>query len=91
MKSQNIELTGHQSRVAQSAIRECKFEQFNHPPYSPDLAPSDYCLFPDLTSHLHGARFRDDNELQMGFRLPIFANRFRFSNTKGIGFPTQRV
>ena len=32
----------HKSRVAQAAIRECKFEQINHPPYSPDLAPSDY-------------------------------------------------
>ena len=35
----------HKSRVAQAAIRECKFEQLNHPPYSPDLAPSDYYLF----------------------------------------------
>ena len=35
----------HKSRVAQVAIRECKFEQLNHPPYSPDLAPSDYYLF----------------------------------------------
>ena len=31
----------HKSRVAQVAIRECKFEQLHHPPYSPDLAPSD--------------------------------------------------
>ena len=35
----------HKSRVAQAAIRECKFEQLNHPPYSPDLGPSDYYLF----------------------------------------------
>ena len=35
----------HKSRIAQAAIRECKFEQLNHPPYSPDLAPSDYYLF----------------------------------------------
>ena len=32
----------HKSRVVQAAIRECKFEQLNHPPYSSDLAPSDY-------------------------------------------------
>ena len=36
----------HKSRVAQTAIRECKFEQLNHPPYIPDLAPSDYYLVP---------------------------------------------
>ena len=35
----------HKSRVAQVAFHECKFEQLNHPPYSPDLALSDYYLF----------------------------------------------
>ena len=40
----------HKSRVAQAAIRECKFEQLNHPPYSPDLALSDYYLFRNLKS-----------------------------------------
>ena len=34
----------HKSRVAQAAIHKCKFEQLNHPPYSPDLAPNDYYL-----------------------------------------------
>ena len=29
----------HKSSVAQAAIRECKFEQLNHPPYSPEMAP----------------------------------------------------
>ena len=32
--------------------------------YSPDLAPSDYYLFRNLKSHLHGMRFRDDDELK---------------------------
>ena len=50
--------------IAQAAIRECKFEQLNHPPYSPDLAPSDYYLFRNLKSHLRGTRFRDDDELK---------------------------
>ena len=54
----------HKSRVAQAAIRECKFEQLNHPPYSPDLAPSDYYLFRNLKSHLRGTKFRDDDELK---------------------------
>ena len=54
----------HKSRVAQAAIRECKFKQLNHPPYSPDLAPSDYYLFQHLKSQLRGTRFRDDDELK---------------------------
>ena len=52
------------SRVAQAAIRECRFEQLNHPPYSPDLTPSEYCLFRNLKSHLRGTRFRDDEALK---------------------------
>ncbi len=34
----------HTARVAQVAIRDCGFEQLNHPAYSPDLAPSDFCF-----------------------------------------------
>ena len=36
----------HKSLVAMPAIRDCGFELVDHPPYSPDLAPSDYYLFP---------------------------------------------
>ena len=54
----------HKSRVAQAAICECKFEQLNHPPYSPDLAQSDYYLFRNLKSYLRGTRFRDADELK---------------------------
>ena len=53
----------HKSRAAQAAIRECKFEQLNHPPYSPDLA-RDYYLFRNLKSHLRGTRFRNYDELK---------------------------
>ena len=35
----------HMSAKSQAAIRQCGFKQLNHPPYSPDLAPSHYFLF----------------------------------------------
>lgn len=54
----------HKSRVAQAAIRDCGFEQLNHPPYSPDLAPSDYFLFRNLKSALRGRHFRDDEDVK---------------------------
>ena len=31
----------HRSHVGQAAILETGFEEMHHPPYSPDLAPSD--------------------------------------------------
>ena len=54
----------HKSRVAQASIRECGFEQLNHPPYSPDLAPSDYFLFRQMKSALRGRRFQHDDEIK---------------------------
>jgi len=35
----------HMSAKSQAAIQQCGFQQLNHPPNSPDLAPSDYFLF----------------------------------------------
>ena len=31
-----------------STEHDCEFELINHPPYSPDLAPSNYFLFPNM-------------------------------------------
>jgi hypothetical protein len=35
-----------------------------HPPYSPDLAPCDYFLFPKMKSKLKGRRFDTIEEIQ---------------------------
>jgi histone-lysine N-methyltransferase SETMAR len=35
----------HKSRVAMAAADDCAFQLLPHPPYSPDLAPSNYFLF----------------------------------------------
>lgn len=53
----------HKSRKAQAAIRRCNFEELNHPPYSPDIAPSDFYLFANLKRHLRGKHFDSDEEL----------------------------
>ncbi|GBM14766.1 hypothetical protein AVEN_250857-1, partial [Araneus ventricosus] len=39
-------------------------EMFDHPPYRPDLAPSDFHLFIKLKEFLRGKRFRSDEELE---------------------------
>ena len=54
----------HKSRLTMAAIQECRFQLINHPPYSPDLAPSDYFLFGNLKHHLRGTRFGDDDDLK---------------------------
>jgi histone-lysine N-methyltransferase SETMAR len=52
----------HTSHFSTSAIYECGFEILQHPPYSPDLAPSDFHLFANLKKALGGSRFLDEIE-----------------------------
>ena len=46
--------------ATQNLITIFGWEQFDHPPYSPDLAPSDFHLFLHLKSFLAGRRFHDN-------------------------------
>jgi histone-lysine N-methyltransferase SETMAR len=55
--------SSHTSSVAMATIQECGFELLPHPPYSPDLAPSDYHLFPELKSKLSGVHFETDDDV----------------------------
>ena len=38
----------HQAGVAMATIEECGFQLLENPSYSPDLCPSDICLFPEM-------------------------------------------
>ena len=55
----------HSSKVAMQSVRDCGFELLPHPPYSPDLAPSDFFLFSKLKKELRGQRYDDDDELML--------------------------
>ena len=54
----------HTSRVSMAKINELRYELLPHPPYSPDLAPSDFHLFPRLKKFLGGKRFSSNDELK---------------------------
>jgi histone-lysine N-methyltransferase SETMAR len=54
----------HMSAKSLAAIRQCEFQQLNHPPYSPDLAPSDYFLFRVMKKFLLGKQFSSDKEVK---------------------------
>jgi len=38
--------------------------ELDHPPYSPDLAPSNFHLFLHQKKHISGKKFDDDDEVQ---------------------------
>ena len=35
-----------------------------HPPYSPDIAPCDFCLFPKIKEKLRGCRYETIEEMK---------------------------
>ena len=51
----------HTARASLQKIHDCSFELLPHPPYSSDLAPSDFHLSPALKGHLKGKHFKTDD------------------------------
>ncbi len=56
--------SSHTSAPTLGFIGENDMEMLAHPPYSPDLAPCDFFLFPRLKNELRGHRFRTIADLQ---------------------------
>ncbi|KAF2350019.1 Transposase type 1 [Trinorchestia longiramus] len=48
----------HVARMTVQKFRELEYETLPHPPYSPDLSPTDYHLFKHLSTFLDGKTFR---------------------------------
>ena len=62
----------HTSHLSMSTSDECGFEMVQHPPYSPDLAPSDFALFRHLKQQLKGIHF--DSTVEMKERVEEILN-----------------
>ena len=54
----------HISNIAPAKKHELGFESLTHRPYSPDLAPSDYYLSPNLKRWLCGRRFESNEQVE---------------------------
>jgi len=46
-------------------------ELLPHPPYSPDLTPSDYCLFSSMAHFIRGRQFKDVENVKIGVQAFI--------------------
>lgn len=53
----------HRYWETEQKLHELGYELLQHPAYSPDLAPSDFFLFPDLKKWLGGKRFGSNEEV----------------------------
>ena len=70
----------HTAQKTITKITELKYELLQHPPYSPDLAPSDFWLFPHLKKFLRGKHFSSNEDViavvEEGI-LPVESKNFR--------------
>jgi histone-lysine N-methyltransferase SETMAR len=57
----------HKAAITHQKLADCHFEVLKHPAYSPDLAPSDYCLFPNVKKHLKGRTFSSIEEAKIAW------------------------
>ncbi|XP_052223523.1 histone-lysine N-methyltransferase SETMAR-like [Dreissena polymorpha] len=59
---------------AQSTVLEIDvigFQRISQPPYSPDLAPMDFRVFPEVKSQLRGIRFASKHELTVAAQRSV--------------------
>jgi len=54
----------HVARLTQAKLTELNWEWLDHPPYSPDLSPSDFHLFRSLEHWLNKKKFRNIEHLR---------------------------
>ena len=60
--------TPHTAGDTKDLLDELDWEVLPHPPYSPDIAPSDFHLFRSLKNWLKGRRFNSIDEVRTGIQ-----------------------
>ena len=59
----NNNAPAHSSAIATEKLVELRYELLPHPPYSPDLAPCNFFLFPNMKKLFCGKRFTSNEEV----------------------------
>jgi len=58
----------HSAQMTVAKLQELDLETLRHPPYSPDLAPTDYHFFQNLDNFLSGKKFNSAEAVKMAFQ-----------------------
>ena len=61
----------HTARLTAETLDELDIQVLPHPPYSPDLAPCDFWLFPTLKKELRGKHFTSDDAVTAAVRVQL--------------------
>jgi histone-lysine N-methyltransferase SETMAR len=54
----------HSAAATVNLLNSWGWEILPHPPHNPDLAPSDFYLFPEMKKHLRGHGFQSNEDAQ---------------------------
>ena len=57
--------------TVQTTVRQLGFELLSHPPYSPDLSPCDFLLFPVMKTYIRRIHFSDTHEHSASVQVAI--------------------
>ena len=79
----------HVAKSTREKLLELGWLMIPHPPYSSDLAPTDYHLYRSLSDHLRENKFDDENDLKMD-PVKLFGQKFRNFYKRGIFSLPQR-
>lgn len=63
--------SSHTSHQTTEYLNTEKIELMGHPPYSPDLAPNDFFLFPRIKDKMRGKRFTSPEEAVEAFKFHV--------------------
>lgn len=65
--------SSHTSAQTKTFLDAQNIELMGHPPYSPDLAPNDFFLFPHIKKKLRGQRFSTPEEAVDAFKTHVWS------------------
>jgi transposase len=71
----------HTAAHTRPLLGHFNLELFDHPPYNPDLAPSDYPLFTCVKNWLRSQRFNNNEELMEGVKTWLSSRAADFFDT----------
>ncbi|XP_054166865.1 histone-lysine N-methyltransferase SETMAR-like [Oppia nitens] len=65
VKFQQDNAPSHTAKKTKDLLKKFGWDVVDHPPYSPDIAPSDYYLFRSMRHFLDGKKFKNREEVKM--------------------------
>jgi len=79
----------HTARLTSEKLAKFKWEVLPHPPYNPDISPTDFHLFRSLEHWIRGKKFENCEEVEASVK-EFFASKGRSWYARGINMLKER-